>query len=142
MEMLSFTLDGELYATDIMSVREIREWSPPTPLPLAPRGVDGVINLRGRILPVVDLAAMLALPPAKPETRPAIIVFDDRGQPFGGVVEAVRDIIRIDPAQITDPPMGRDTRSIGLSGLYLEGKDVVRILDLDGLAPQTEPDPA
>lgn len=63
-ELLTFQLAGQEYSLDIMSVREIRSWTRATPLPHAPACMRGVINLRGTVLPVMDLGDRLGLPPA------------------------------------------------------------------------------
>ena len=76
-EYLSFGLGGNEYSVDIMSVREIRGWTRTTSLPHSPPYVRGVINLRGAVLPVIDLAVRLGLPAAEPEDRNVIIVVDE-----------------------------------------------------------------
>ena len=65
-ELISFRIGEQEYCVDIMAVREIRGWTPSTPLPQTPGYIRGVINLRGAVLPVMDLAARMGLPPVEP----------------------------------------------------------------------------
>ena len=73
-ELTSFWTGEQEYCVDIMSVREIRGWSAATPLPQSPNYMRGVINLRGAVLPIMDLAERLDLPPTQPSERSVIIV--------------------------------------------------------------------
>ena len=73
-EMITFLVGNQEFGIDVMSVREIRVWSPATPIAHAPSYVAGVINLRGAVLPILDFAARLGFPPAQPTTRHAILV--------------------------------------------------------------------
>lgn len=73
-ELISFRIGAQEFCVDIMAVREIRGWTPATPLPHSPAYVRGVINLRGAVLPIVDLAERLGLPPSTPTQRHVIIV--------------------------------------------------------------------
>ena len=68
-ELIAFRIDGREFCVDIMQVRDIRGWTPATPLPHSPNYVRGVINLRGAVLPVVDLAARLGFKPSEPTVR-------------------------------------------------------------------------
>ena len=82
-ELIAFRIGEQEFCVDIMSVREIRGWTPATPLPHAPSYVNGVINLRGAVLPIVDLAARLGFQRTNPTARSVIIVTvtDDALQP-------------------------------------------------------------
>ena len=90
------------FCIDIMSVREIRGWTPATALPHAPAYVRGVINLRGSVLPIVDLAERLGFPPTDASARQVIIVVQVGAQIVGLLVDAVSDILTLttenDPA--------------------------------------------
>ncbi|MGL1418908.1 chemotaxis protein CheW, partial [Vibrio parahaemolyticus] len=80
------------FCIDIMSIREIRGWTPATPLPKSPSFVRGVINLRGTVLPIVDLAVRLGFAPSEPTARHAIMVSQIGQQVVGLLVEGVSDI--------------------------------------------------
>ena len=92
-EYITFRVGTQYFCVDIMSVREIRGWTPATTLPHAPGFVRGVINLRGIVLPIVDLAERLGLIPAVPTARHVIIVAQTARQIIGLLVDAVSDII-------------------------------------------------
>jgi purine-binding chemotaxis protein CheW len=74
LEIISFFLGDQVFSVNIMAVREIRGWAPATPLAHAPAHVMGVINLRGTVIPVIDMALRLGLEAIKPTERSAIIV--------------------------------------------------------------------
>ena len=92
-EYITFRIGSQYFCVDIMSVREIRGWTPATALPRAPGFVRGVINLRGVVLPIVDLAERLGFAPAEPTARHVIIVAQTGKQVVGLLVDAVSDII-------------------------------------------------
>ena len=95
-ELIAFRIGEQEFCVDIMAVREIRGWAPVTPLPHSPTFLRGVLNLRGAVLPIVDLAGRLGLPAAEPTARHVIIVAQVNGQVIGLLVEAVSDILTID----------------------------------------------
>ncbi len=94
-ELLSFHVGDHEYSVDIMSVREIRGWTHTTSLPHSPEFVRGVINLRGTVLPVIDLDLRLGLDGSEPSERNVIIVVDIQGRSLGLRVDAVSDILSI-----------------------------------------------
>lgn len=89
---------------DIQSVREIRGWTPATPLPHAPSHVVGVINLRGTVLPVIDLARRLALGRTEPSARHVIVVVQIAGRICGLLVDAVSEILSITSDRVQPTP--------------------------------------
>ncbi len=101
-ELMAFRIGAQEFCVDIMAVREIRGFAPATPLPQSPAFVRGVINLRGAVLPIIDLSARLGFPPAEPTARHVIMVVQVGNQTVGLLVDAVSDILtvaqRIDPA--------------------------------------------
>ena len=135
-ELLSFRLADEEYSVDIMSVREIRGWTRATPLPHAPAYVRGVINLRGTVMPVVDMRARLGFATAPKAARPVIVVAEIGDDLAGLMVDAVCETYRINRAQVTPPPSFTIGMGDGaVSGVInLEGKMVV-LLDMRGLLP-------
>ena len=138
-EYLSFRVAENEYSVNIMSVREIRGWTQTTSLPKAPKFVRGVINLRGIVLPVVDLAIRLGLKSSEPQERNVIIVVDVDDKTLGLRVDAVSDILSISEDQMQSPPEigGSDTSNF-ISGLTLIDDRMVRILDLSLVLPTTE----
>ena len=92
-ELISFRIGAQEYCVDIMAVREIRGWAPATPLPQSPPYVRGVINLRGAVLPVIDLANRLGFGVTEPSDRNVIIVVRINGRVVGLLVDAVSEIL-------------------------------------------------
>lgn len=103
-ELVAFRVGRQEYCVDIMSVREIRGWTKETILPMVPAYVRGVINLRGAVVPIIDLAARLGLPPINPEARHVIIISQVGSQIVGFVVDAVSDILTTDKSNIQPAP--------------------------------------
>ena len=138
-EFLSFRVGDNEYSVNIMSVREIRGWTQTTSLPKAPKFVRGVINLRGIVLPVVDLALRLGLESSEPQERNVIIVIDVDGKTLGLRVDAVSDILSISEDQMQSPPeVGGNATPNFVSALTLIDDRMVRILDLSLVLPVSE----
>lgn len=135
-EYLSFGIGDQEYSIDIMSVREIRGWTQTTSLPHAPRFVRGVINLRGTVLPVVDLAMRLGLEETEPEDRNVIIVVDVNSRVMGLRVDAVSDILSFRPDQLQPPPdMATNSSTPFVKALTILDDRMVRLLDLEVVLP-------
>ena len=114
-----------------MSVREIRGWTKTTPLPHAPKFMKGVINLRGTVLPVMDLAERLGLEPRKKNDRNVIIVVKLDDMMTGLLVDAVSDIIAITEDDLQPPPdMSANAAQSVVSALTLIDERMIRVLDL------------
>jgi purine-binding chemotaxis protein CheW len=138
-ELISITVGGQLFALDIMSVREIRGWTTSTPLPHAPAYVLGMINLRGTVLPVLDLACFLTLPPCTPDKSSVVVVANINDQPVGLLVDAVCDIINVQDSEIQNPPdMGGNQQGV-VRGVVTIGENIVTLLELSGAVPDLQP---
>ena len=136
-ELLSFYVGDHEYSVDIMSVREIRGWSKTTSLPHSPHFVRGVINLRGTVLPVVDLALRLGLEAQEPHERNVVVVVDLDGRTIGLRVDAVSDILSVATTALQQPPdIAADTSESFLCGLTIVEERMVRILDLKSVMPK------
>ncbi len=92
-ELVAFRVEKQEFCVNIMSVREIRGWTTESVLPLAPEFVRGVINLRGSVVPIVDLATRLGLETPEPTARHVIIITQVGEQVVGLLVDAVSDIL-------------------------------------------------
>lgn len=137
-ELLSFRVGENEYSVDIMSVREIRGWTRATSLPHAPDYVRGVINLRGAVLPVIDLATRLGLPVDEPTERHVIIVVDIDGRTVGLRVDAVSDILSFERSELQSPPeMSADQNHSFVQALTIHEGRMIRILDLPNVVPST-----
>lgn len=135
-ELLTFLVGGEDYAIDIGSTREIRSWTVPSALPDAPPDVLGVINLRGVVVPLLDLAARLGITTQKESDRNVIIVTEIAETPFGLLVDAVSDIISPTEDEIRPPPDAATVEDQSyVRALTLIDEKIVRILDLVSVLP-------
>jgi purine-binding chemotaxis protein CheW len=99
-----FEVRDGMYALDVGCVREVVRWQAVTPLPKAPALIDGVIDLRGAVIPVIDLGCALYGVRSEPGTRTRIVVGDVEGLVVGLVVDAATDVLSIDVASMDDPP--------------------------------------
>ena len=135
-ELLCFALAGQDYAIDIMDVREIRGWSTPTALPQTPAYVCGVINLRGMVLPILNLGSRLGLSDAEVSERSVVIVLQVQGRNFGITVDAVSDILTVPGEAIQPPPEGVLGQTDGfLRALCLLEDRMIRVICAETLIP-------
>jgi purine-binding chemotaxis protein CheW len=139
LELLSFRVGEQEYSVDIMSVREIRGWTRATPLPHSEAYVRGVINLRGAVLPIIDLSRRLGLGATETTERNVIIVVQLDGQSIGLLVDAVSDILSIPRAEMQAPPemLSDPAQSFVRALTVVEGR-MLRILDLRSVYPHRE----
>lgn len=142
-ELLSFRLGTQEYSVDIMSVREIRGWTRATPLPHSPAHVTGVINLRGTVLPVVDLSTRLGMAPVAADARNVIIVVQVNGHSAGLLVDGVSDILALPQSDLQPPPdLATDGTGGCVAALTIVDGRMIRVLDLDAVFPQDAQDAA
>lgn len=135
-QLITFEVEGQTFGIDIMGIREIRAWSPTTRLPRVPNYVAGVVNLRGIVLPVIDLAARLGWNHSQPGERHVIIVTEVNGQLKGMIVDAVRDIVTFDQDNLQAAPTTGDTVLPFLEGLASLEDRMVMVLDLAALTSE------
>lgn len=137
-ELVAFRVGEGEFGLDVMSVREIRGWTPATPVPGAPAYVRGVVNLRGAVLPILDLAARFGLPPVEPGARHVTIVARVGGQTIGLLVDAVSDILSVPEAAIQPTPeaASEGVRALVRGLLAVDGR-MIGIIALDRLLPRT-----
>ena len=135
-ELVAFRIGAQEFCVDIMSVREIRGWTPATSIPHAPRYVRGVINLRGAVLPIVDLACRFGLPATEPTARHVIIVTQIGDQVAGLLVDAVSDILSASGNSIQPTPDVASTmaKSFVRGVLALDGR-MISIITLENILP-------
>jgi purine-binding chemotaxis protein CheW len=136
-ELVAFRVGEQEFAVDIMSVREIRGWSAATPLPQTPAYMRGVINLRGAVLPIMELAVRLALPVNALSARSVIIVVKIGERLIGLLVDAVSDILSITEDLIQPPPeMSCDRATSFVRGLISIDDRMISEIALDRLMPE------
>src|SRR5262249_53334962 len=103
-EVLSFALANEEYAIDILRIREILKYRTATEVPRAPAFIDGIIAVRGQVIPVMDLRVRMRLPAAPPGKDTRILVATHAGDPYGLVVDAVHQVVRMRDEDVEAPP--------------------------------------
>lgn len=136
-EMISFRTGAQEFCVDVHSVREIRGWTPATPMPHAPDFVRGVINLRGTVMPVLDLGARFGFGVTQPTERHVIIVAQIAGKQVGLLVDAVCETLNVTASQIQPSPAiaGEEATKVFTGFLPLEDR-MVTLVDLAHVAPQ------
>jgi len=144
-QYLTFSLAGEMYAVGILNVKEIIEYGSLTEIPMMPAFIRGVINLRGAVVPVIDLTARFGGHPTQIGRRTCIIILELRGedlhQDIGVVVDAVSEVIDIPAGEIEPPPaFGARIRADFIDGMgKVAGKFVIilnikQVLSVDEMA--------
>jgi purine-binding chemotaxis protein CheW len=133
-EFLTFALGGEEYAIDILRVQEIRGYDAVTPIAHAPEFIKGVINLRGAIVPIIDLRIKFGL--GKPEYTPftVVVVLNVGDRVVGVVVDAVSDVVSVRGAQLHPPP--EFSRAVDLryiTALAMLDERMLIVVDIEGL---------
>ena len=104
LELISFEIADQEFCIDIRNVREIRGWTPATPIPQTPDYICGVINLRGAVIPVVDLRNRLGLGRTEPSSRHVIVVIHNEATVVGLLVDGVQETFQVDAALMQEPP--------------------------------------
>ncbi|MET4676423.1 chemotaxis protein CheW [Luteibacter sp. ME-Dv--P-043b] len=133
-QYLTVNLGNEEYAVDILAVREIRGWTAVTRIPQAPPYVLGVLNLRGAIVPVLDLRLRFSLDREDYTATTVTVIVMVNGRQFGVVVDAVSDVVEVAPGSIRPvPDMGTSVDTEYLKGLTSVGERMVLLLDVDRL---------
>ena len=142
-ELIAFRIADQEFCVDIMQVREIRGWTPATPLPRTPSYMKGVINLRGAVLPIVDLGARLGLTTSEPSARHVIMVVNVGGRTLGLLVEAVSDIINVSDDMVQPTPdVACDQVKPFVKGLFAIDGRMVSLISLDRVLPDNEAEAA
>lgn len=131
-QLVVFDLAGERFGTEIERVHEIIRLQEVTQVPRAPEFVEGVINLRGRIVPVVNLRRRFGFPETEPNRAGRIVVVDVEGSTIGMVVDAVAEVARVARAAIEPPaPIVSTMNNEFLRGVCKRSDDLIVLLDLD-----------
>ena len=136
LQMVSFVIGTEEYAVDILGVQEIIRMVEVTRVPKAPQYVEGVINLRGKVIPIVDLRLRFGLSSAEPTKETRIIVVDMSRIIIGMIVDSVSEVLRVPSNLIEPPPGGRQGASEFTRGVGKIDNRLLIFLDLDRLLGQ------
>ncbi|HET6436005.1 MAG TPA: chemotaxis protein CheW [Xanthomonadaceae bacterium] len=139
-EYLTFTLGAEEYGVDILKVQEIRGYDAVTRLPEAPDYIKGVINLRGLIVPVVDMRVKFGLANADYGPTTVMIVLNVGQRVVGMVVDAVSDVLQLDAAQVSAVPdlAGSAIDRKFLTGIGLVDERMLVLIDIERLMTSAE----
>lgn len=137
-QYLTFMLAQEQYAVDILCVEEIRSWEQPTKIPNAPSYIKGVINMRGIIVPIVDLRLKFSIGEATYLETTVVIVLtyqtDDKSRTIGFVVDAVSDVLNVESSDIKPAPaFGGCVGQQFIDGLINSEQKVVTLLNVASL---------
>ncbi len=135
--LISVRVGDQEFAMTIMAIREIRGWIASTPLPHAPPYIKGMINLRGRVMAIIDLAIRLGFQPREPTAASVVIVIEMGDTVAGLLVDAVSDIINVteDMRQMT-PNTGDSASRAYVEGLIMINEKIIGILSLPAVMPQ------
>lgn len=136
-EFVTFSAGDQSFSIEITQVREIRRWSPVTALPHAPQEVLGVMNLRGSVIPIYDLAARFGLGQTPENPRNVIVVAMHGGQTVGLLVEAVSEILSVARDQIQETPDIRSEMARqSITGVIPIETGMTRVIDLGAVLHQ------
>jgi purine-binding chemotaxis protein CheW len=142
-QYMTFKLGDELFALDVAQVREVLEIPLITKVPTSPEYMRGVVNLRGKATPVVDLRLRFGLPKTTETVHTRIIVMeldlDGEATVLGGIADSVHEVIEIDPANINPPPrIAMRWRTDFILGIGKRGDDFIIILDVNAVFSSDE----
>lgn len=138
-QLTTFRLGPEEFGVDILKVQEIIRMMPITKVPNAPKFVEGVINLRGKVIPVIDMRKRFSMPNSRRDAHTRIMVMALQGQVVGFVVDAVSEVLRIPENTVEAPP----AVVAGIGSEYMRGVGKLHdrlliLLDLDRLLTEQE----
>ena len=142
-QFLTFTLDNDNFALEIDQVREVLDYAPITKVPRMPDFLRGVINLRGNVVPVIDLRLKLEMGAVEETVDTCIIIaeimIDDELTQVGALADSVREVISLYPDQISPPPrLGTRLRSEFIKGMGRQDEKFLIVLDIDRIFSEEE----
>jgi len=142
-QYLTFTLDREVFALDIESVREVLELTHITRVPRTPEFMRGVINLRGHAVPVVDMRKKFNMPLAEDTVNTCIIIAEvilgEETAVIGALVDSVREVFEMGEAEIMPPPrMGLSVKTDYIRGMGKQDEEFVMLLDINKVFSEAE----
>lgn len=135
-QYLTFTLDAELFAVNIAHIREVLDLTTITRVPRAPEFLRGVINLRGRVIPVVDMRSKFDMPEAERTVNTSVIIMeitlDEESTVIGALVDSVQEVINLEQDHIEPPPrFGTRLSTKFIKGMGKRDDKFIIILDID-----------
>jgi purine-binding chemotaxis protein CheW len=135
-QYLTFRLGNEVFATDVAKVREVLDFTTITKIPRTPDFMSGVINLRGNVVPVVDLRLCFEMSKTETTVNTCIVVVemlvDGESNVIGALADSVEEVIDLEPEQIQPPPrIGTKIRTDFIKGMGKRDTQLIMILDID-----------
>ena len=138
-EVLVFILGAEEYGVDILKVQEIRGYEKVTPIPSAPAYLKGIVNLRGVIVPLVDMRVRFGLAEPRYDSTTVVVILRVSGRIIGLVVDAVSDVVHLAPNDVKEAPaLGSVVDSSFLAGLATRDDHMIMLLDIEKLLSSGE----
>lgn len=132
-EYLTFRVGAEEYGVDIQKVQEIRSYEPPTRIANAPHFVKGVVNLRGVIVPIIDLRIKLGCETTEYTEITVVVVLNVCGRVVGAVVDSVSDVVDLDSSAIKPPPDLSTSDTGFITGLASLAERMLILVDIESL---------
>jgi purine-binding chemotaxis protein CheW len=138
-QLAVLNVGGEKYALDIMRIREIQRWQAITRIPKVPDFLEGVINLRGIVIPVVDMRKRLDLPVTAPSRKTRIVISNVGGKIVGLLVDEVREVIRVQRGDIGSPPsIAKGIGAEYFMGVVKHKNELLLLLDFEKILSTEE----
>lgn len=139
MQLACFKVGEERYAADIMSIKEIILCRKVTRIPSAPDFIEGVINLRGKVIPVIAMRKRLGLTPAEPGGTARIIIIRVLDKDVGIIVDSVLKVLRVGKGEMQPSPrIAKGVESEYLKGIVKDGDELVLLLDMEKILTTSE----
>ena len=140
-QLVSFMLADEEYGVEVLKVREIIRMPTITKMPNVPQYVEGIINLRGKVIPIISMRRRFGLMDNENSVQTRIIIMDVAGSLTGFVVDSVSEVIRIHSSEIQPPPSMVLSGGIGqefITGVFNHGERLLIIMDIDRMFSDEE----
>jgi len=134
LQFVTFTLNNEEYAVDILSVQEINRITEITKVPNSPAYVEGVVNLRGKVIPVINLRKKFGFEEKAIDDTSRIIIMDIQGITYGVIVDSVSEVLRVQSSTVQPaPPMSSNANSNLIRGLAKLDDRLIILIDINSL---------
>jgi purine-binding chemotaxis protein CheW len=140
-QLVSFLLSGEEYGVEVLKVREIIRMPTITHMPNTPHYVEGIINLRGKVIPIISMRKRFNLMESENNNQTRIIIMDVAGMLNGFIVDAVSEVIRIHNSEIQPPPSMILSEGIGqefITGVINHAERLLIVMDVDRMFTENE----
>jgi purine-binding chemotaxis protein CheW len=138
-QLVTFRVGGEEFGLDVFSVHEILNYQQPTPMPRAPEFVEGVLDVRGTLVPIVDLRRRFETPEVVYGDDTRIVLVDFNGERLGLVVDSVTEVLRAPETAVSPPPAYiRGLAAEFVRGIVRVGERLVVLMDLDRILSSDE----